>query len=403
MPAERLTAVVVGGGIAGLASAVALSRAGWQVAVLEQAPAFSEVGAGLSISGNGMTALAALGLDEAIRAVACQTATAGYQDLGGRWLMRLPDTRRDPAAITTIWGVHRQRLHTALRFAAEAADGVSLVTSAEVIAIRPGVPAGERALVTWGTETAPKTAEADLVVAADGVRSALRAQLFPAAPPRYSGYTSWRGVVSDTTIADSRLVQALGPGAEFGALWISDSETYWYGYCRSPEGAVFPDEPAAARQRFATWAGWIRDLVAATPAGSLARHDVYHLPIGPSAYCRGRVVLTGDAAHAALPTTGQGAATAFEDAVCVGRMVAEPVGEGGDLAAALTAYDQTRRQRCERIVRTGVTISRFGAGVGPGLPQTIRNAVLRLAPPGPLIRFGAPIVRWTPPGVLTRP
>ncbi len=397
MPAQRLTAVVVGGGIAGLASAIALSQTGWQATVLERARAFGDVGAGLSMSGNGMTALTALGLDEAVRGVAYQTATAGYQDLGGRWLMRLPDTRRDPAAITTIWGVHRQRLHTVLRSAAEAADGVTLVTSAEVTAVRPGVPAGERALVTWGTPAAPTTAEADLVVAADGVRSAVRAQLFPAACPRYSGYTSWRGVVSDTTIADSRLVQALGPGAEFGALRISDSESYWYGYIRNPEGAVLPDEQTAARERFAAWAGWIRDLVAATPASSLMRHDVYHLPKGPSAYRAGRVVLTGDAAHAALPTTGQGAATAFEDAVCVGRMIAAPVSEGRDMAAALTAYDKTRRERCERIVRTGVMISRFGAGVGAGVPQTVRNAVFRLTPAGPLIRFGAPIVRWTPP------
>jgi 2-polyprenyl-6-methoxyphenol hydroxylase-like FAD-dependent oxidoreductase len=70
VPAERPTALVVGGGIAGLASAIALSQAGWQTTVLEQARAFSAVGAGLSISGNGMTALAALGLDEAVRAVA---------------------------------------------------------------------------------------------------------------------------------------------------------------------------------------------------------------------------------------------------------------------------------------------------------------------------------------------
>jgi 2-polyprenyl-6-methoxyphenol hydroxylase-like FAD-dependent oxidoreductase len=396
MPAERTTAVVVGGGIAGLAAAIALSQADWQVTVLERAPEFGEVGAGLAISGNGMAALAALKLDDAVRAAGCQTSTAGYQDRSGRWLMRLPDTRHDPAAITTIWGVHRQQLHAVLRSAAQAAHSVNLVTDAQVKAVRPGAPAGERALVTWGNETT-ETAEADLVVAADGVRSAVRAQLFPAVRPRYSGCTSWRGVVSHATTAASRLVQALGPGTEFGALPISGSQTYWYGYFRNPEGAVFHDESAAARDRFTAWAPWIRDLVAATPASRLTRHDVYHLPAGPSAYVTGRVVLTGDAAHAPLPTTGQGAATALEDAVCVGRMIAAPVRAGGDLATALTAYDQARRPRCQRIVRMGVMIERFGADVGPGWPQTIRNAVLRLTPAGPLTRFGAPIVRWTPP------
>jgi 2-polyprenyl-6-methoxyphenol hydroxylase-like FAD-dependent oxidoreductase len=69
--------------------------------VLERAPAFGEVGAGLAVTANGMTALAALGLDEAVRAAGYQTAVAGYQDQKGRWLMRLPVTN-DPAAVTTM-------------------------------------------------------------------------------------------------------------------------------------------------------------------------------------------------------------------------------------------------------------------------------------------------------------
>jgi 2-polyprenyl-6-methoxyphenol hydroxylase-like FAD-dependent oxidoreductase len=84
-----------------------------------------------------------------------------------------------------------------------------------------------------------------------------------------------------------------------------------------------------------------RRLVTATPADQLIRHDVYHLPQGLPAYVCGRVVLVGDAAHAALPTVGQGAATALEDGVCVGRIIAAPVRAGGDLAAALTAFDRT--------------------------------------------------------------
>src|ERR1700722_1765601 len=135
--ADDLTATVVGGGIAGLASAISLARAGWQVRVLERAPALGEVGAGLAVTGHGMTALAALGLDQAARAAGYQTGTAGIQDSGGRWLMRIPD-RPALSDVTTIWGIHRQRLHTVLRAAAAAADGVELVTGAEAVAIRPG-------------------------------------------------------------------------------------------------------------------------------------------------------------------------------------------------------------------------------------------------------------------------
>jgi 2-polyprenyl-6-methoxyphenol hydroxylase-like FAD-dependent oxidoreductase len=182
---DRLMAAVVGGGIAGLASAVSLAQAGWQVTVLERAPVFGEVGAGLAVIGNGMTALAALGLDRAVRAAGYQTVYAGFQDPNGRWLKRFPGSQGDPHAVSTLWGLHRQRLHAVLCRSADAADGVDVVTGAEVVAVRSGAPGGELAAVTWRTGIEAHRVAAHLVVAAaDGVRSAVRAQLFPAVRPR---------------------------------------------------------------------------------------------------------------------------------------------------------------------------------------------------------------------------
>ena len=399
MGAGELTATVVGGGIAGLASAVALAQAGWRVTVLERAAAFGEVGAGLATTGNGMTALAALGLGEAIGEVAYQTGTAGMQDQAGRWIMRMPDTRSDPRAVTTIWGLQRQRLHGILRQAAGAADSVELVTGAEVVAVtasRPDQPDGGPVTVTWRTANAGHRAEAALFVAADGVRSATRARLFPSVPARYSGSTSWRAIIPDTDSED-RLVQAWGPGTEFGSLRVSPTEIYWYGYFRHPEGAVFPDELASARERFADWAPWVRAMVDATPADRLIRHDVYHLPGGLPAYTSGRVVFVGDAAHAMLPTAGQGAATAIEDGVCVGRMIGAPVAAGGDMAAALAAFDGARRRRCRQIARTALLTARFGCDLGGGWRQPVRNAIFRRLPAAQLVKAGQSIVGWAAP------
>jgi 2-polyprenyl-6-methoxyphenol hydroxylase-like FAD-dependent oxidoreductase len=396
MGADEPAATVIGGGIAGLASAIALAQAGWRVTVLERAAAFGEVGAGLATTGNGMTALAALGLGDAIREVAYQTGTAGMQDQAGRWIMRMPDTRSDPTAVTTIWGLQRQRLHGVLRAAAEAADGVELVTGAEVVAVKPGTPEGDRAEVTWRTANTGRRAEAALVVAADGVRSTVRAQLLPGNLARYSGSTSWRAIIPDTDSED-RLVQAWGPGAEFGSLRVSPAEIYWYGYFRHPEGTVFADELAAARERFAGWAPWVRVMVDATPAERLMRHDVYHLPGGLPAYANGRVVFVGDAAHAMLPTAGQGAATALEDGVCVGRLIAGPVRDGGVMAAALAAFDRARRPRCRQIARTAILTARFGCDLGGGWRQPVRNAVFRRLPAAHLVKAGQSIVRWTAP------
>ena len=325
---DRQTAAVAGGGIAGLAAATAVAQAGWRVTVLERAPAFGEVGAGLGFTGNGMAALQALGVAEAVRAAGHLAPHAGYQDRRGRWLLRIPAARPDPQQVTTICGIHRQRLHATLRQAAEAA-GAELVTGAEVTAVCPGDPGGEPAAVAWRTSTGEHTGEAGLVVAADGVRSTVRTQLFPDARARYAGSTSWRAVISDEDF-EGRLVEVWGPGTEFGALRVSEDEVYWYGEFVHPEGVSFPGELAAARAHFAGWARWIQSMVAATPASQLMRHDVCHLPGGCPRYACGRVVIVGDAAHAMLPTIGQGAATALEDGVCVGRMIAAPTRAGGD-------------------------------------------------------------------------
>jgi 2-polyprenyl-6-methoxyphenol hydroxylase-like FAD-dependent oxidoreductase len=393
--AERLTATVVGGGIAGLTTAVSLAQAGWTVTVLERAPAFGEVGAGLAVTRNGMTALEAIGVADRVRITAYQTVAAGFQDPTGRWLLRIPDT---PAlrATTTFWGMHRQPLHAALRQAAEDTDGIELVTGAEVTAVRPGDPAGGPATVAWRTVTGWHTRESGLVVAADGVRSTVRAQLFPGARLRYSGSTCWRAVIPDTA-SDGRLVEAWGPGTEFGSLRISDGEIYWYGYFRHPEEASFGDELAAAHDRFAEWSPRIRAIVTATTAGRLMRHDVYHLAGGLPNYTCGRIVMIGDAAHAMLPTMGQGAASAIEDGVCVGRLIAAPVAAGGDLAAALATFDQARRPRCRQIARMSAVVAKFGADLGGGWRQSARNTALRLMPAGPLVKAGAPVVRWTAP------
>ena len=299
------------------------------------------MGAGLGFTGNGMAALHALGVEQAVRTAGHLAPPAGFQDRRGRWLLRIPETRSGPG--TTICGIHRQRLHATLRQAAEAA-GAELVTGAEVTAVQPGAPGGEPAVATWRTSAGEHTG-GRLVVAADGVRSTVRTQLFPGARPRYAGSTSWRAVISDTSFA-GRLIEVWGPGTEFGALRVSEGEIYRYGEFVHPVGTSFTDELAAARAHFSGWAPWIQAMVAATPASQLMRHDVYHLPGGCPRYVRGRVVVIGDAAHAMLPTIGQGAATAMEDGVCVGRMIAAPAGADGDLAAALAAFDQARRPRC---------------------------------------------------------
>ncbi len=92
-----------------------------------------------------------------------------------------------------------------------------------------------------------------------------------------------------------------------------------------------------------------------------------------------------------LPTAGQGAATALEDGVCVGRLIGAPVRSGDDLAAALAAYDSARRPRCRQIARTAIMTARLGCDLGGGWRQPVRNAIFRLLPPAPLLKAGRSI------------
>ena len=316
-----------------------------------------------------------------------RTVGTGFQDLHGRWILYISEERPDVAEAITIWGVHRQRLHAELLRAATDA-GVSVLPGRRVVDVVPGAPDGDRAVVRadGGDEL-----EADLVVGADGMGSGVRKALFPTAVPRYSGSTSWRAVVDDTT-TDARLVEMWGPGAEFGAMRVSPAQMYWYGYVRHEQSAVFDDELAAARSRFDGWAEPVSSLLDATDPARLLRHDVFHLPGGLPRYVHGRVVMVGDAAHGALPTMGQGAATALEDAATLGILVGT-----SDLAAGLEAFDRSRRPRGRSIARQATTMARLGADVGGGWRQGLRNGLFRLVPGGLLARSGARLVAWEPP------
>ncbi|NIK54467.1 FAD-dependent monooxygenase [Kribbella shirazensis] len=373
-------AIVIGGGIAGLAAAASLVRSGWDVRVLEAAPELGEIGAGLVVTVNGERAAELIGAAERIRRSGYGVRAAGTRRWDGKWLLKAPD-----GAGTRMIGIHRRGLHQALVEGQQA----ELVTGARVVAVEPGVAGGERARVTWESADGTHSARADLVVAADGIRSVARSALFSTGL-RYSGFSCWRAATPDTTL-DDRFAMTWGPSAEFGALRISADEVYWYGYVAMPSGRLVADERRAVREYFATWAPDVRALIEST--GEVIRHDVWVLDRPLPRYTIGRTVLIGDAAHPMLPTLGQGANSALEDAVTLGLVIPA----AGDLAAGLRAYESQRYRRTRRIVSRSAQQARVGAHLG-ARGQTLRNALLRITPPAAALRNGTRIFEWTPPG-----
>ncbi|WP_217428645.1 FAD-dependent monooxygenase [Microlunatus speluncae] len=398
-----MEAFVAGGGIAGLAAAVALLRAGWRVTVAERQPVLAEIGAGLAISRNGLAALTWLGLADAVRAAGHPVAITGQQDHRGRWLMRQPADDPRFAATNRVVGVHRARLLSLLEQEVRRdPDRAAVLLGSTVIDVAPGDPDGARATVHWADAAGERQqAEADLVVIADGVGSKVRDRLLPGVEIAYSGKTCWRAVINDAGATGSGLVgdefvQLWGPHTEFGAVRIGAGEVYWYGYFVAPAQTRFDDELAAAQTHFAGWSPGVREIIAATEAGRLLRHDVIHLPGGAPSYRVGRAVLAGDAAHALVPTMGQGANLSLEDGAGVGALIGVPVAAGGSLAAAIAAYDEVRRPRGRLIARRSLQTGRLGADLGRGLPQFLRNAVLRLIPTRLVVEAGARVLDWSP-------
>lgn len=324
-------AIVIGAGIGGLATALALHRIGWRATVLERASELGEIGAGMSQAPNALRVLDELGVGEQARQVGVPTqATGNLLTATGHHLQRArPD---DPVALLAF---HRADLH---RILLDAVPDGWVHAATEVTAIRQD---GTSATVDHsGGELS-----ADLVVAADGIGSTARRLLWPdTPPPRFLGRTAWLGVAPVDGLPGS---VTLGPGAYFLIHPLSRARAYWaYVTTADQPGVRFQHELTEVAGRVQGWHDPIPALVGATPADAVIHIDIRDLDPLPG-YVNGRVALLGDAAHAMSPDRGQGAGQSLEDAVVLAAaLAAEPT-----LDAALRRYDTERRPRTQDTAR----------------------------------------------------
>ncbi|MEV4374065.1 FAD-dependent monooxygenase [Nonomuraea sp. NPDC049637] len=362
---------IVGGGIGGLATAVAFQRRGWQVEVLERAAEFTEVGAGLTIQPNGLRALDAIGLGDRLRAGGSADPLAGIRSRRGDWLIR-----NDVGSLKRRFGpwvtVHRAALVDLLRAAVPPE------------ALRPGIDVQHvRPDGTIRHDGGARTA--DLVVGADGVHSVTRRSLWPELPgPRYVGYTTWRLIAPPQPVEGS--VETWGRGERFGQVPMPDGRIYCYVMANAPAGShVGLNE---LRERFARWHRPIPELLDSTHEEAVLQHDTHELPALPT-YVSGNVAVLGDAAHAMTPNLGQGACQALEDAVTLAHAV-DTLG----VRAGLAAYDRIRRPRTQLIVRRSRQAG--AAAHWTSTPMTtLRDAVLPLLPNVLFARSLTPAYTWT--------
>ncbi len=354
--------VVIGGGIGGLSAALQLLKAGLDVHVYEQAPRITEIGAGIQISPNASRLLQRLGLGPAMDAVGVRPLAVHQRRWDdGRTLQRAPVGRE----VETTFGApyyhfHRADLATLL---AKALAPERLHVGHKLVDL---AQKGERVLARFENGA---TAEADLLVGADGIHSCVRTLLFGPEKPRFTGCVAWRGLVPAERIKHLDIEIAshnwMGPDGHVVHYWVAGGRMMnvvcvvehgdW-----TKESWTDRGEVADVLARYEGWHPTVRGLIGAFPETFVwALHDRAELPH----WSDGRVTLLGDACHPMLPMMAQGAAQSIEDGAALASLLkAMP----DDIAGALWRYEALRKPRATKLQQaSAANRKRFHLPDGP--------------------------------------
>jgi salicylate hydroxylase len=393
LPAPDHPVLIAGGGIGGLATALALARHGIPSKILERRSAFAEEGAGIQIGPHGMRVLRWLGIDGVVREHAAEPDSIRVMNArSGHELSALPlgtwIGNRHGAPYCTA---HRQDLHGALANRATADPLITVTANAEVINAT-----SDHSGVTASLAVGATLAGAALI-GADGLWSSLRTKLFDAKPPRFSGKCAYRCVVPSQAVPQSLRRNDVHIWLESGAhivhypvrggrelalvaIFDDSSQTQaWSSDVAVPE----------VHSRIGSFAQPLQDFIRS--AGTWRKWSLFEYPV-PAHYTKGGIALLGDAAHPVLPFLAQGAVMALEDA-CV--VAAEIAMTPGDIPSALLRYENNRRAR---VVRVQSASRRNGQIYHlSGLMAAARNGVLRTLPPERMMAGYDWLYGWTPP------
>lgn len=365
------TAVVIGGGVAGPATAMALVKAGIDATVFEASVESADRrGVMLTLAPNGIDALRAIDAAEPALAAGFPTPGITLRTHTGKRLGVTPTGTLSDG--TTAHTLRRADLARALREEA-VARGIEVVRGKRLVDARHDGD-GVRAVFSDGTE-----ARADILVGCDGVHSTVRGVIDPAAPPpSYSGLLTTGGYTTGVTVPDvsGNYEMIFGKRAFFGYATAPDGEVWWFVDVPRKvepgrgelEAISSEDWRRELADLFAEDEGPALSLIAGSPdfAPMTAVHTYPHLPRWHS----GRMIVVGDAAHAPSPTSGQGASLSIEDAV----VLATSLRDHGSAGSAFAHFESVRRRRVEKIIRAAARINNNKAPSAAG--RLVRDLML---------------------------
>ena len=341
---SKLRVTIVGGGIGGLFAANALAAQGLEVAVYEQTPALGEIGAGVFVTPNSVRHLQRIGLGAAVERVGARVGPGSHY-------FRHDGAPIAPVQVTDSFGWNAT-------FGMHRADFVELLAKALPAGIvHTGhrcsgfAQDGESARVFFANGA---SAEADVVIGADGIHSELRPHVFPPSRPVFHGSVAYRGLVAHARIPHwpiDRWLMWLGQGKHFLAFPVRAGELINYvGFVPADqemkESWSAPGDPNVLRAEFSGWDPRIEGLLRhVEKTFRWALYDREPLPT----WSKGRLSLLGDAAHAMLPHLGQGVNQAIEDGMALATILSRA--DRKTAPTALLAYEKLRRERVAQVQR----------------------------------------------------
>jgi salicylate hydroxylase len=350
----QLPIAIIGGGLAGLATAAALSRFGLGAEVFEQSPQLCEIGAGINVSPQAIKALRAVGLGGRLAAVANIAPGVITRDMNSG--ARLDYRDQTAAAARFGAGIHSFHRADLLQALASGVDPKGVHLDHKLIGIMER-PAGVELRFANGA-----TRGADLVIGADGIHSLVRRALYGHDNPTYTGQMVWRALLSGRDVPAEVLepsghVQWLGLGRHFFAYYLRGRDVVnivtqedtdaWV-----EEGWSIPGDPDAMRASFPNPEPLLATLLSRVTECS--KWGLFTRALTDN-WGRGRIALIGDAAHAMLPNAGQGASQSFEDAYVIARWLAA---EPDDPVHALQQFRRVRIPRVHGVQRRSAAIVR---------------------------------------------
>jgi 2-polyprenyl-6-methoxyphenol hydroxylase-like FAD-dependent oxidoreductase len=359
--------IIVGGGIGGLATAIALRQRGCEVAVFEQAAELREIGAGLSVWPNATRVLDKFGvLPEALN----------RSEILERLQLRtwkgevLSDIKTIADFETPSVCIHRADLLSILQEQVPP-ECIHLGEKFENLEEHEG-------FVIAGFSSG-RQVEGDALIGADGLNSTVRAHILGQSKPIYRGYWACRGIARFTLPLQysHTATETWGSGQRFGMEPMGRGRVFWYATANAPEGALgdqtgWKDE---LQEKFKLWHSPIPELIEATNGEAILKHEIVDRP-PVRCWGQGRVTLLGDAAHPTTPNLGQGACMAIEDALVLAQCLSQ---KEERLEAGLRKYESLRFKRTEYITRESRRAGRIGQ-IENALAVALRSVWLKTLP-----------------------